>query len=207
MNIYPIGYFPSIPWYTAAIQEESVLLEVSQYFRKQQITNRMHIRVANRVFPLTIPIKRRGAKVRINEKQISYAEDWPAHHWKSLKSAYANSPYFEYYAYELNQLYEEKPVSLLDFLKSCLEWSFTQLGVETHLEFTEEYQEASHYDTDFRTAIDPRNKVLPNWFYPHRYTQVFEGFELGLSILDLLFNLGPESTQFLRRSKRADSDL
>ena len=200
MNIFPVGYFPPLPWFAAAIHEKHLLLEVNQFFRKQQITNRMHIRVANRVLPLTIPIQRRGAKVIIRHKRISYAENWPDHHWKSLQSAYANSPYFDYYRDELHRLYDSKPELLIDFLKKSIEWSCRVLGVEKVMKESAQYHPASYYQHDFRQDFDPGRKKLPEWFISKSYPQVFEGFEAGLSILDLLFNQGPESRKLLTES-------
>ena len=120
--VFPIAYFPPVHWFAKAISFDQIYLEVNQHFRKQQITNRMHIRAANGILPLTIPIKRRGSKTPVKDKKISYAENWQKQHWQSLISAYSNSPYFIYYEDEVaNGIFQKKHEFLLDFLLDMFE--------------------------------------------------------------------------------------
>lgn len=202
MIVLPIAYFPPIPWYSAISGEEAVLLEVYQHYRKQKYTNRMYIRSANRVLPLSIPVERRGMRMPIKEKKISYQDDWQKQHWQSLISAYRNSPYFLYYEDELSSLYKQKPVYLLDFLESCLGFIQDKMKLDTQFKLTAEYFPTESYaDKDFRDAFDSGRQELPAWFTSLPYPQVFEGFESGLSILDLLFNMGPEGNRLILDGK------
>ncbi|MDX2246118.1 MAG: WbqC family protein [Bacteroidia bacterium] len=202
MNIYPIAYFPPIPWFAAAIQEESVVIEVCQHFRKQQYTNRAFIRVANRTLPLTIPVERRGDKVPILLKKVSQAEPWAGNHWRTLVNAYKNAPYFEFYADQMEGFFQQDFHSLMEVLEKSLMLSEEMLGLQLNRRFSEEYFPSGHYDQDFRRGFDPSLQKLPEWFIGTPYTQVFEGFVPGLSILDLILNKGPESRLFLRESYR-----
>ncbi|MEZ4827055.1 MAG: WbqC family protein [Bacteroidia bacterium] len=200
MNIYPICYFPPVPWFVAARRESVVRLEVCQHFRKQQYTNRAFIRVPNRVFPLTIPVERRGDKVAIRDKKISYAENWPDNHWRTIQNAYKHAPYFAYYESEIRNFYSRKPLFLPDLLTDSLHLSFKMTGLEIPFEFTEAYHPPETYHHDYRQAFDPGLHTLPPWFTAIPYVQLFEGFVPGLSILDLALNLGPESRLLLDRS-------
>lgn len=198
MIVLPIAYFPPISWYSAISTEEMVLIEIFQHYRKQQYTNRMYIRSANRVLPLSIPVTRRGMRMPIREKKISYQEDWQKQHWQSLVSAYRNSPYFLYYEDELQKLFQTKPIFLFDMLEASLTFVQDKLQLPIDLNYTQEYFAQEEYgENDFRNTFDPARKELPSWFVSTTYMQVFEGFEPNLSILDVLFNLGPAGKRIL----------
>ena len=199
-NIFPIAYFPPVHWFAKAITCKQITLEVHQHFRKQQLTNRMHIRAANRILALTIPIQRRGSKTAIKDKKISYAEDWRKQHLQSLISAYRNSPYFIYYEEELAALYQREPTYLLDFLMEAFNFICKAYSIELDTCFTQEFQSLGFYENDFRDDFDPGLKDFPDWFMIREYTQVFGGFSPGLSILDLLFNEGRTGLELLRKS-------
>lgn len=159
----------------------------------------MFIRSANRILPLSIPVARRGRKMPIKDKKISYQEDWQKQHWISLLSAYRNSPYFLYYEDELKSLYQNKPEYLLDFQESCLNFLLQKLKIESQFSYTTEYQEESFYgDKDFRRAFGAQPAESPDWYNAKSYPQVFEGFVPGLSALDILFNEGPESQRIIK---------
>lgn len=200
MNIYPICYFPPIPWFSAAIQENTLLLEVHQHYRKQQFTSRTWIRASNRTLPLTVPVGKRGAKIPIKDKRISYSEKWPHQHWQSLIAAYANSPYFEFYREDLEAFFQQEFTFLPDLLLASLELTKGILQADFKVMLTEEYLLSEAYEADFRNSFDPSLQQLPDWFGAREYPQVFEGFVPGLSILDLVFNLGPESRLYLLES-------
>lgn len=174
-------------------------LEVCQHYRKQQYTSRTHIRVANRVLPLTLPVERRGAKVPIQDKHITFQDNWPHQHWASLVSAYRNSPYFEYYEDELRPFFEKPETQLVPHLLNITVklWELMQLSADFRL--TQAFLPSDTYTQDLRQTFDASRRSYPEAFVVEPYTQVFEPFESGLSILDVLFNLGPETPQYLRK--------
>jgi len=202
-NLFPACYFPPITWFVAALTEKIVYVDTQQPYRKQRLSSRTHIKVSNRVMPLTIPVKRRSHQLPISEKEISYQEKWQHQHWQSLVSAYNASPYFEYYAPMLASLYQEQPESLLDFLSKTMLLSSEWLGIE--VKFCHEKVE-SVGGQDYRQSFDPTRRTLPEWYSIEPYPQVFDGFEPGLSILDLMCNLGPESGSYLLSSFRNDGE-
>ena len=199
MIVLPAAYFPPIPWMGAIMEEKEVLIEIWQHYRKQQYTSRMFIRSANRTLPLSIPVARRGRKMPIRDKKISYQEDWQKQHWISLVSAYRNSPYFLYYEDELQKLYQSKPTFLLDFQESSLNFLQEKLKIDTTFSYTTEYQEESFYgESDLRKDFGSQPTDIPDWYNAKNYPQVFEGFVPGLSTLDILFNEGPESKRIIK---------
>lgn len=201
--VFPLCYFPPIPWFVAAIREEGPLwLEVHRPYRKQQFSSRAHIRVPNRVMPLTIPVERRSAKAALHEKRISFAEDWPHQHWQALRSSYGNSPFFEFFAPELEALYQSPPTLLTELLWRSTRLSLDWLGLSLDLRVTSKLLPTEAYACDYRAAFDPSRRTLPGWFAAAPYPQTFGDFDAGLSVLDLLFNLGSESRSYLLENWR-----
>lgn len=164
-----------------------------EHFVKQSIRNRCEIYGANGKLRLTIPKKRKGSsKTIIKEIKISYKEDWQKLHWNAIESAYKSSPFFEYYQDELEPFFKKKESNLVDFNNKLQEVILELLQEDKCPDFTTSY----HHKTEFS---DLRNHdfILDN---SSKYNQVFMekyGFIPNLSILDLLFNLGPESSDYL----------
>lgn len=160
----------------------------------------MHIKLSNRVYPLTIPVERRGKRMPLKEKKISYQEDWRRQHWNSLISAYKNSPYFEYYAEPIRITLYRSPIWLMDLHMELLDLMVKWLTWEGDIHLSEEYFPSEYYDKDFRKDFDASLNTLPPWFQTIPYPQVFDGFHEGLSMLDLLFNEGPVARGILLKS-------
>jgi hypothetical protein len=130
--------------------------------------------------------------------EIEYAFDWQNKHLKSLQNSYRSSPYFEFYEDDLIPLFENKEKYLLDFLFKTQELSFEMLQLDIDFTMTEEYLLYYPADQDYRFLENPKSKEK---FPVNKYTQVFEakhGFLPNLSILDLLFNEGPNAINLLQ---------
>lgn len=199
-TVFPLCYFPPIPWFVAALRHGQVWLDAGQPYRKQQYSSRAFIQVANRTLPLTIPVERRSARAPLRDKAISFAEDWAGQHWRSLRTAYRNSPYFTYYEDRLAPLFHAPEAQLAAHNRRCLQVVLDLLHLD--LDLGDLPGEAPAPAADYRQAFDPSLRTLPPWFDPQPYGQVFEPFVPGLSILDLLCNLGPESSTYLRATWR-----
>lgn len=203
----PVAYFPSVPWFVMAWNARSVELEVMKPYRKQAYTSRTYIRGPNRVEALVIPVERRGAHVPIRDKKISYAERWPVQHWRSLYFAYKNSPYFEYWGQEFHDLLFGSQTWLVDFLLTGMEKVQSLLNAEISWSRTATWVPDHQGAGDFRFAFPPQWEMYPEEVGLSPYQQVFEPFVPGLSILDLLFNLGPESGAYLTQSYRGEGRI
>jgi hypothetical protein len=162
---------------------------------KQSIRNRCDIYGANGKLKLTIPKQRKGSdKTIIKEIQISYKQDWQKQHWNSIQSAYNSSPFFEYYQDELQPFFEDEEKLLVDFNQKLQKVILGLLQQEDNTTFTKKFQHEGCF-SDFRDH---------KWKYKKQetYNQVFmekHGFIANLSIIDLLFNLGPESSDYLQK--------
>jgi len=191
--VLPTAYFGPISYYAIVLQHPNCTIEMHEHFIKQSIRNRCDIYGANGKLQLTIPKQRKGSsKTIIKEIQISYKQNWQKEHWNAIVSSYNSSPYFEYYKDELQPFFEKEEMLLIDFNNKLQAVILKLLQEEKDVKTTTEYLHKGNFS-------DLRNH---NWNLEkqERYDQVFmekHGFIANLSILDLLFNLGPESADYL----------
>ena len=193
--LLPISYLGPVAYYSAILQSEEIFIETKEHFIKQSCRNRCTIMGANGTQTLTIPKERKSSdKTLISDISISNQVNWQKSHWQSIVSAYNSSPFFEYYKDELFPFYNTKHSTLFDFNLKLSKTILELMQVEKKLNFTSKFQKESNR-LDFRSS----KFILKN---QEEYQQVFcekYSFIPNLSILDVLFNLGPETTSYLER--------
>jgi hypothetical protein len=198
--ILPVAYLPPVSWFSVFINYENILIEKHENYIKQTYRNRCRIFSANGVIDLTIPIKHRHKKIKIDEVEISYAESWQKNHWRSITSAYNNSSYFQFFKDELYYFYSNKINLLFEFNIELIKLILKLIKIKREINFTNEYLE--NQTPDFRQLIHP--KKANTLFQPKHYEQVFSSkyaFVADLSIFDLLCMKGPETSDFLGEIK------
>ena len=195
--LYPTC-FPTIASYIVIAQAERLVFEVNDSYQKQTYRNRCYIYGANGKLGLYIPVQY-SQKNRQNTSEIliDNSSNWQSTHWKSLESAYKKSPYFEYYQDELISLFTLKKDSLLVFNLECIEVVNKCLNLDIDSSKTINFNKEKK-ENDYRYLVNARKeseiKINP-------YIQVFQekhGFINNLSILDLLFNEGPNAKSYLQ---------
>ncbi|MDM1296631.1 WbqC family protein [Sphingobacterium sp. N143] len=198
--LLPACYLPPVSYFHI-IQENSSPLVIEQYehFQKQSYRTRARIASANGTQDLIVPIQH-GNKDRVPMKdiRISYEFDWQRLHWLSIQTAYRSSAYFEYYEDDFVRFYREKFEYLLDFNVAQLELLLKSIKLKRTITLTAEYNGADEHMVDYRERIHPKKASLLD--SPKEYYQVFSdknGFYPDLSIIDLLFNQGPQSKSYL----------
>ena len=193
--LLPISYLGPVAYYSAILQSEEIFIETKEHFIKQSCRNRCTIMGANGTQTLTIPKERKSSdKTLISDISISNQDNWQKSHWQSIVSAYNSSPFFEYYKDELLPFYNTKHSTLFDFNLKLSKTILELMQVEKKLNFTSKFQKEFN-GLDFRSS----KFILKN---QEEYQQVFcekYSFIPNLSILDVLFNLGPETTSYLER--------
>ena len=209
------AYFAPIQWYQKLHRYDKVGIEAHDSFIKQTYRNRCIIATTAGVQALTVPVERGTdgtdatdaqptKKCLMKDVRISDHGNWRHLHWNALASAYGESPFFEFYADDVRPFFERRWTYLYDFNAEICAKMCELIGISPDAGPTAEYIAAD--DTalsgtaDFRDAIRPKHPLPDPEFSPRRYYQVYEakhGFLLNLSILDLLFNMGPESLLYL----------
>jgi WbqC-like protein family len=202
MIVFELQYFPPVSFFSTLFEESYFYLDTYEIYRKMSFRNRCLIAGAQGIISLSVPLQQgRNQQLPINEVRISDAEKWQLRHFKSIRSAYNRSPFFDFYQDELAAIYQRPFDLLTDWNICCLEWIKEKLDWHSGIRFTEcaiPYQ--SDGVTDLRNRVIPKNYMEWN---PVKYRQVFEertGFFPNLSILDLLFNCGPRTSELLSNS-------
>jgi hypothetical protein len=199
------AYFAPIQYYSEFLRAEKVYIEQFENFIKQTYRNRCVIMGGNGPIQLIVPVvKGRGPKILIKDLQISYDTEWQRNHWRTIFSAYSSSPFFEYYKDDIYPFFETKHRFLLDFNLKIHEIICELLEYENNAVLTADFEKVPEGTVNLRERISPKIKTQSdNDFQTVKYTQVFSdklGFVPNLSILDLLFNEGPNGYSVLEGS-------
>ncbi len=191
-----------------------VYIEACENYQKQSYRNRCRFYAADGVQALSFPIVHEGGthKLPISEIKVDYSTPWLLQHERAIISAYRTSAYFEYYQDELFEILESRPERLFDLNMNLLKFFIEKTGLCVDLRITEDYSKEgiviseqgkeAIYD-DLREKIHPKrpNAILAELGLEKPYFQVFSGkygFMPDLSIMDLLFNEGPDSILYLK---------
>ena len=216
-----LHYHPPATLFAELLRADGILLEAHEHYRKQTYRNRCLIRTAQGVQPLTVPVidGNRAEKVTAAAIEIDYRQNWVHRHWRTLQTAYGNSPYFEYYADYFHDIYVRKPALLFDLNLQFLQLLLRCFRLPLPITLTTEYH-APHAVNSYPLSPLPSSPIIldrRDWLTPKTathapepdtptvqdsvrpYPQVFgPGFEPGLSVLDLLFSQGPAAGSFFR---------
>jgi len=200
------AYFPPISWMAAAVQAENVGIEIHETYPKQTFRNRCAIATSSGILNLTVPVNRvNGNHTKTCDIQTDRSRNWQILHWRSIITAYNKAPYFLYYRDLFEPVFFKKHELLVDLNREIFNKLLTAFQISTLKSYyTTEYKtEPDIYDLrdSFHPRINP-DPVISKTF--PRYMQAFEdnqGFIPDLSILDLLFNTGPDTLQYLKRVK------
>lgn len=217
-------YFGPVQWYQKLHRYEHTLIEQYDSYQKQTFRNRCIIATANGLQALTVPVDTHpvlGAsaaesmKCLLKDVRISDHNQWRRVHWNALQSAYSESPFFEYYADDIRPFFEQKYDFLVDFNEAIRQKMCELIDIHPSVEYTQEFlpphasalnPQPSAFSLqpsalqDFRDVISAKHPQPDADFEVKRYWQVFQhkhGFLPNLSILDLLFCMGPEAVFYL----------
>ena len=181
-----------------------VYIEACENFQKQSYRNRCRFYGAEGVQTLSFPILHEGGthKIPISEIKIDYKTPWVQQHERAIVSAYGMSAYFDYYKDELFAILEAGYERLFDLNIALIRFFIDKTGIKVDLRLTQDYEREPQME-DLRESIHPKrpNTILSDLDLEKPYFQVFApkyGFQSDLSIMDLLFNEGPDSILFLK---------
>jgi len=187
INLFTTAYLPPVSYIAECIRADTVNIEAFETYKKQTCRNHCNIYGPNSKQKLTIPVtKVSGNHTITKDIRISYSQNWQKLHWRSIEAAYNNSPFFLFYRDHLEPFYLKKFDFLLDFNTKLLKVLLNILQIEKQVEFTDHFE---------NQLVSTKKYIFT------AYTQVFEaksGFLSNLSIIDLLFNLGPDAIEYLK---------
>ncbi|MBT7984580.1 MAG: hypothetical protein HN690_03890 [Flavobacteriaceae bacterium] len=190
-------YFGPISCWKQIINS-NILWDVHQNYVKQSYRNRTFIHSANGLHKLTIPVKHSKIKFPMLNAEIDNKTAWQKNHWRSIQTAYSSSPFFEFYKDSLEQVYNKKYTYLVKFNFDMIKLVFEWLNIEIKLKLSKEYKVVYDDSLDLRKKIEnQKHSISKNKIY----NQVFfekNGFLNDLSIIDLIFNEGPNSLSYLK---------
>ena len=199
-------YLAAVPLYARLYASESMVIDDVAPFVKQTFRNRAVIATENGAQSLTIPVVHDGGKVAMRDVRISEHGNWRHQHWNAIVSAYRKSPFFDYYADDFAHFYEERDGFLMDFNLRLHGVVSELLGLERGVKFLSDVAVDTGATFDARNMAEPKVLASIHGAGELPYYQVFaqrNGFIPSLSIVDLLFNTGPEGLLVLRDSTLA----
>lgn len=184
---------------------EEIRIEQYENYQKRSYRNRCYLASPSGLQLLSVPLEKgKNNQQVIRDVLISYHQNWPAQHWKTIKSLYGNAPFFEEYAHIVGEILHQKHKFLFDLNQRILQEIIKILRIDKEITFTNAYQQVlAAGQIDCRQLINPVHSIPDPHFNPRPYGQVFmehTGFLPNLSILDLLFCSGPETKLLLINS-------
>ena len=192
------SYFPSVLHWAIVAQAEDVQIEIHDNYQKQSFRNRTLIAGPNGLQTLSVPVNfTQNNRRKTSEVEIDNSQRWQDNHKKSLLAGYSNSPFFEFYFDQIEPVFSDSFESIMDLDFATMEVLSKCLGMDKSLILTKSFEKEPQNTFDFRYLTDPRRQ--PELEFTS-YIQVFSekhGFLPNLSCLDLLFNEGPNSLNYL----------
>ena len=206
MNVLLVtSYWPNLHYFFYVLNASIINIEQFDNYSKQSYRNRTQILSANGILNLSIPIKKNKSEKVVNAIEISYKEDWQKNHWRAITSAYKNSPYFDFFEDDLKVFYSNKYNLLIDYNIDQLKFIIKVLKQKKNIQLTKQYESNPDSVIDLRTIIHPKQSYLSDKLVANKldqsYYQTFENkisFTPNLSILDLLFNKGLHTIDYLK---------
>ncbi len=191
-------YFPCVDYFALILKYDDVIIESQENYQKQTARNRCYIQGANHIERLSVPVARpSGQKIKTTEILISPDAKWKNEHWRAIQTAYANAPFFEFYAQSIKDELFQNHEKLFDLNMNLLQLILKLLNISKSICYTEKYQSyLSENISDFRNQVCSKKPFFKHYV---PYFQVFgKQFSPNLSILDLLFCQGNQAVQYLK---------
>ena len=198
--IFSTAYFPPVKYISLLAGKPEIVIEREENYIKQTFRNRCCILSANGIQNLTVPVLEGTFHKRlVKDIKIDYSKRWQKVHLRSIKASYSSSPYYDFYYGAFDKVINGNHKFLLDLNYESLATLLTLMKIETRIDYSSVFISSEKDDNDFRYKIIPK-KSPESLETGYNYIQVFSdryGFVDGLSGLDLIFNTGPDSRNYL----------
>lgn len=199
--ILPAFYFGSVEHYRLLAQRGKVIIDIGEHYVRQSYRTRTSIVGPNGKQDLVVHIEHgQGRKMPMRDVRLCYDETWPQQHLHAIRSAYGKAPWTIHYIDEIEMVLLARYERLVDLdlasMRLCMKW----LALKAEVVISANYVEGTDDLIDLRSSFHPK-KPLPAAIAPAGpYPQVFSdrhGFVGRMSVLDLLFNTGPEAMHYV----------
>lgn len=198
------AYLPPVAYMSLLCSHPHIIIEQHETFHKQTLRNRTVIATANGLLPLSVPVSwPHGNHTPTQEMLLSYREKWNAIHWRAIASAYSAAPYFLYYKDVFEEILMRRHRTLLELNGTLLDALLKMLKIDCTVSLSQGFTVPAGAAYDWRDKFSIK-QPFDGLSFP-RYSQVFDsrwGFQGNLSVLDLLFNLGPDAKTYLAELTR-----
>lgn len=192
------SYLPPVDYFSLIAEAGEICIEAHENYIKQSYRNRCYILSSQGAQLLSVPVLEGSRhKVSIRQVRIDYSKRWQQVHSRAIVSSYRCSPYFDFFYESLEKIILSDHEFLWNLNMEMLKVLLKILKIEKPVYISEEFTLPADEAGDFRYRTDP---VKPPLFEHKRYLQVFSaitGFIPNLSIIDLIFNQGPDAINYL----------
>jgi hypothetical protein len=192
------AYLPPLEYFSAIAEADEIFIEKEENYLKQSYRNRCNILSAHGPQILTVPVYLGSVhKTQIKDIRIDYSKRWRQMHLRAMKASYNSSPFFEFYFDTFEKIISADNEFLLDLNMAAAEAVMQILSIKKEIIYTNTFEPPEGKPHDLRYTISPKKESL---YTSKRYLQVFDtanGFVPNLSIIDLIFNMGPDAGKYL----------
>jgi len=192
------AYLPPVEYFSLIAQADEVSVEREENYLKQSFRNRCYILSVHGPQLLSVPVYLGSQhKTPLKEIRIDYSKRWQQVHLRAISASYSASPYFQFYFENIEKIIKKNVEFLIDLNLELTESVLKMLKIKTKLTYSTNFKPVSEDENDFRYKISPKKETQ---FFVREYIQVFNSdnkFVHGLSIIDLIFNMGPEASGYL----------
>lgn len=192
------AYLPPVEYFSLISKADQILIEREENYLKQTYRNRCYILSAHGPQILSVPVYLGSLhKTAIKDIRIDYSKRWQQVHLRAMTASYNSAPYFEFYFEFLEKIISRKHDFLLDLNMQLMEMILEILKTKNRISYTTNFEPVGDMPNDFRYKIEPK---MDSVILINEYIQVFsngKGFVPRLSIIDLIFNMGPVAGEYL----------
>jgi hypothetical protein len=195
--LLPTAYLPPIGYFRLIAGAEKIMIENEENYIKQTFRNRCTILSVNGTLNLVVPVRKgTSLKTALKDAMIDYSKRWQQTHIRAISAAYGKSPFFQFYSEHFEKIILKNYKYLIDLNNSMLNECLSIINLKRDISYTSFFTIPGKAENDFRYTAMPD---LISDFKPKQYIQVFSSEKPvpGLSIIDLIFNTGPDTSGFL----------
>lgn len=192
---FPLFLAPCVGYFKSLMNSDEILINDTEIYLKQSPRNHFEILTSQGTMKITFPVKKAVQGTPLNLIQIDKEQKWIRNHWRSIATAYGKAPFFHDYSGFYEEMFINPPDLLMELSLNFLKITLRLLNVRKELSLLSSVDMA---DLDLNQNLN----LAEDFCKPGdelSYNQLFGNeFVKGLSIIDLLFNHGPESVLYLK---------